>query len=61
MLPAVALSCFIMSVLTWKFAKTGPLSELPLWHLALFGALQLGLGLVLLTLGMRRMTARGPP
>lgn len=57
MLPAVGLSCFLTSALTWPVAMTGPLASLPLLHLALFGAVQLGLGLVLLTLGMRRMPA----
>lgn len=57
MLPAMALSCFLMSAFTWPSAKTGPLGELPLANLALFGSLQLGLGLILLTLGMQRVTA----
>ena len=57
MLPAVALSCFLMAAATWPVAVTGPLEHLPLVNLALFGCLQLGLGLVLLTLGMRRVPA----
>lgn len=57
MLPAVALSCFMLSAVTWPLATTGPLAALPLTKLALFGGLQLGLGLALLTLGMRRVSA----
>ncbi len=57
MLPAVGLSCWLMSAVTWPFAKTGPMADLPLIDLGLFGCLQLGLGLVLLTLGMRRVPA----
>ena len=57
MLPAVALSCFLTSAVVWPFAQTGPLGQLPMLELALFGVTQLGLGLVLLTLGMRRVPA----
>jgi drug/metabolite transporter (DMT)-like permease len=53
MLPAVALSCFLTSAVAWHFAKTGPIAELPMLRLVLFGALQLGLGFILLTIGMR--------
>ena len=57
MLPAVALSCFLASVVAWPFARTGPWAQLPMLHLMLFGTAQLGLGLLLLTLGMRRVAA----
>lgn len=55
MLPAVAVSCFMTSLVAWPFARTGPITELPVLHLILFGVVQLGLGLMLLTLGMRRV------
>ena len=57
MMPAVAIMCFLTSVVAAPFARIGPLASLPLMQLALFGTCQLGLGLVLLTLGMRRVGA----
>jgi drug/metabolite transporter (DMT)-like permease len=57
MLPAVAIMCFLTAVVAWPFARLGPITSLPLLHLALFGTCQLGLGLVLLTFGMRRVAA----
>ena len=57
MLPAMALSCFLASAIAWPFARTGPLTHMPMLHLMLFGVAQLGLGLLLLTLGMRRVSA----
>jgi drug/metabolite transporter (DMT)-like permease len=57
MLPAVAIMCFLTSLVAAPFARVGPLASLPLLHLALFGTCQLGLGLVFLTLGMRRVPA----
>ncbi len=57
MLPAMALSCFLASALAWPFARTGPVAQLPMLHLMLFGVAQLGLGLLLLTFGMRRVPA----
>jgi drug/metabolite transporter (DMT)-like permease len=55
MLPAVAIMCFLTAAVAAPFARIGPITTLPLLHLALFGTCQLGLGLVLLTLGMRRV------
>ena len=57
MMPAVAIMCFLTSVIAAPFARVGPITTLPLIHLALFGTCQLGLGLVLLTFGMRRVPA----
>ncbi|WP_284947615.1 DMT family transporter [Acidisoma cladoniae] len=57
MLPAVALSCLLTAAIAWPFAKTGPLTALPMLHLILFGTLQLGLGLALLTTGMRLVSS----
>jgi drug/metabolite transporter (DMT)-like permease len=57
MLPAVALQCFFSALVAAPFARISPLASLPLLHLALFGCCQYGLGLVLLTYGMRRVGA----
>jgi drug/metabolite transporter (DMT)-like permease len=57
MLPAVALQCLLSALVAAPFARIGPLTTLPLLHLALFGTCQYGLGLVLLTFGMRRVGA----
>jgi drug/metabolite transporter (DMT)-like permease len=57
MLPAVAIMCFLTAVIAAPFARIGPVGSLPLPQLALFGTCQLGLGLVLLTFGMQRVSA----
>lgn len=57
MLPAVALQCFLSALVAAPFARIEPIGSLPLLHLALFGVCQYGLGLVLLTYGMRRVGA----
>jgi drug/metabolite transporter (DMT)-like permease len=57
MLPAVALQCFLSALVAAPFARLCPISSLPLLQLALFGTCQYGLGLVLLTFGMRRVGA----
>jgi drug/metabolite transporter (DMT)-like permease len=57
MMPAVAIMCFLTSVIAAPFARLGPVTTLPLLDLALFGTCQLGLGLVFLTFGMRRVPA----
>lgn len=57
MMPAVGIQCLVSAAAAAPFAKLGPLAELPLLHLALFGICQLGLGLMLLSLGMRRVPA----
>ncbi len=55
LLPAVAIMCFLTSIVAAPFARIGPITTLPLLDLALFGTCQLGLGLVFLTFGMRRV------
>ena len=57
MLPAVAIMCFMTALVAAPFARVGPLGSLPMLHLVLFGTCQLGLGLVFLTLGVRRVPA----
>ncbi len=57
MLPAIVLSCFLMAAVAAPMARLGPLARLPLVELALFGGVQLGMGLLLLTLGVRRISA----
>jgi drug/metabolite transporter (DMT)-like permease len=57
MMPAVGIQCLVSAAAAAPFAKLGPLESLPLLHLALFGTCQLGLGLMLLSLGMRRVPA----
>ena len=57
MLPAVAVSCFLTSLLAWPFAQVSGIPGHMMVQLGLFGVTQLGFGLVLLTLGMRRVSA----
>jgi drug/metabolite transporter (DMT)-like permease len=57
MMPAVAIMCFLSALAAAPFARIGPLGHLPMLHLVLFGTCQLGLGLVFLALGMRRVGA----
>ncbi len=57
MLPAASASALLCALLAWPFAA--PLSVTPseMWELALFGVTQFGLGLLLLTLGTRLVSA----
>jgi drug/metabolite transporter (DMT)-like permease len=57
MMPAGAIMCFLMALAAAPFARLGPIASLPMAHLVLFGTCQMGLGLVLLTFGMRRVPA----
>lgn len=57
MVPAVGIQCLVSAAAAAPFAHLGPVSQLPLLPLALFGTCQLGLGLILLSLGMRRVGA----
>jgi len=57
MMPAVGVQCLVSAAAAAPFARLGPLESLPLLHLGLFGTCQLGLGLILLSLGMRRVPA----
>jgi drug/metabolite transporter (DMT)-like permease len=57
MLPAVALSCFMTSAIAWPFAHIGAIDGVTMLHLVLFGVLQFGPGLILLTIGMRLVSS----
>jgi drug/metabolite transporter (DMT)-like permease len=57
MMPAGAIMCLLTAVAAAPFARIGPIASLPMAHLVLFGTCQMGLGLVLLTFGMRRVPA----
>jgi drug/metabolite transporter (DMT)-like permease len=57
MMPAAAIMSFLTALAAAPFARLGPIAGLPMAHLALFGICQMGLGLVLLTFGMRRVPA----
>jgi drug/metabolite transporter (DMT)-like permease len=53
MLPASSLSALACVVLAWPFARPFAVTGADLGWLALFGTMQFGLGLLLLTLGSR--------
>lgn len=57
MLPAAAASALLASLLVWPMAAPGAVNPRDLGELAVFGVTQLGLGLLLLTLGVRRISA----
>jgi drug/metabolite transporter (DMT)-like permease len=57
MLPAACLSAFLCSVIVWPVASPGSAGPKDMGYLALFGTTQLGLGLLLLTLGARLVSA----
>ncbi len=57
MLPAAGLSAFLCALLVWPFANPGAAGPGDMAYLVLFGATQLGLGLLLLTLGTRLISA----
>jgi len=57
MMPAVGIQCLVSALAAAPFARLGPVESLPLLQLLLFGTCQLGLGLMLLSLGMRRVPA----
>lgn len=57
MLPAACLSAFLSSLIVWPVASTGAAGPRDMVYLALFGTTQFGLGLLLLTLGARLVTA----
>lgn len=57
MLPAVCLSAFLVSLGVWPFARPGIATVQDIVNLFLFGTIQFGLGLLLLTLGMRLISA----
>lgn len=57
MLPAAALSAFLCALVVWPLATPASASGETFVLLALFGTVQFGLGLLLLTLGARRISA----
>jgi drug/metabolite transporter (DMT)-like permease len=57
MLPAASLSAFLCALLVWPWADLGSATGEDLGNLFLFGTLQFGLGLLLLTLGTRLISA----
>lgn len=57
MLPAACLSAFACALLVWPFASPAGVTGWDMIWLTLFGTIQFGLGLLLLTLGSRLMSA----
>jgi drug/metabolite transporter (DMT)-like permease len=57
MLPAAALSAFLCALLVWPWAEPASVTDTDFTNLVLFGTLQFGLGLLLLTLGTRLISA----
>lgn len=57
MLPASCLSAFLSSLLVWPVAGGDIPSNATMFHLALFGVVQFGLGLIFVTLGVRHISA----
>lgn len=57
MLPASCLSAFLSALVVWPLVSTAIPTGMTMVHLALFGIVQFGLGLILLTLGARMVTA----
>jgi drug/metabolite transporter (DMT)-like permease len=57
MLPAAALSAFLCALLVWPWAEPASVTGADFENLVLFGTLQFGLGLLLLTLGTRLISA----
>jgi drug/metabolite transporter (DMT)-like permease len=57
MLPATCLSALLCPMLVWPISNPGSASGMNLLYLVLFGMIQFGLGLLLLTLGTRFITA----
>src|SRR5262249_45730932 len=57
MLPAAALSAFLCALLVWPWAHPGSASGADFTNLFLFGTLQFGLGLLLVTMGTRLISA----
>lgn len=57
MLPAAALSAVLCPVFVWPLAHPGTATGASMLYLSLFGVTQFGLGLLLLTLGARLISA----
>lgn len=57
MLPAASLSAFLCALVVWPWAEPGTAEGRDFLYLMLFGTTQFGLGLLLLTLGTRLVSA----
>jgi drug/metabolite transporter (DMT)-like permease len=57
MLPAVGLSAFLCAIIAFPFASPMSVSKADMVNLVLFGTVQFGLGLLLMTLGTRLISA----
>ena len=57
MLPAACLSAFLSALVVWPLARPGTAGPAEMAYLVLFGTTQFGLGLLLLTLGTRLISA----
>ena len=57
MLPAASLSAFLCSLLVWPLAEPASATGWNFFYLVLFGTTQFGLGLLLLTIGTRLVSA----
>jgi drug/metabolite transporter (DMT)-like permease len=57
MLPAACLSALLCPLVMWPFASLPGIGSVDLFYLFLFGTTQFGLGLILLTLGGRLVSA----
>jgi drug/metabolite transporter (DMT)-like permease len=57
MLPAACLSAFLCALIVLPLADPAAVTKLDLWRLFLFGTVQFGLGLLLLTVGTRMISA----
>jgi len=57
MLPAAALSAFLCALVVWPSASPGAVTAVDFSWLVLFGTTQFGLGQLLLTIGLRSVSA----
>ena len=57
MLPAAALSAFLCALVVWPWASPAAVTAVDFGWLVLFGTTQFGLGQLLLTLGLRSVSA----
>src|SRR5918995_1988371 len=60
MLPAAALSAFLCTLVVWPWASPAAVTAVDFGWLILFGTTQFGLGQLLLTLGLRSVSAPRP-
>jgi drug/metabolite transporter (DMT)-like permease len=57
MLPASCVSAFLSALVVWPLTSAAIPTGMAMLHLALFGVVQFGLGLILMTRGARLVTA----